>query len=106
MKTLVFAFVFAIGVIFLLPQSVAAADYTTACKACHAVDGKGNPGIAKMKKIDLAKLDLTKVSVQKASDADLAKVIREGKDTMKGIPADKLSDADLKVVISHMRTLK
>jgi|SRR3989344_6731602 len=81
-------------------------SYDEKCKVCHAVDGTGNVGLAKAKKIDPALLDLTKPAVKKYSDLELLKIARDGKDTMKGIPADKLSDDELKAVISHVRTLQ
>lgn len=76
--------------------------YTKKCKSCHAEDGHGNDGMAKVLKTTIPPLDGTEV--QNMSDADLKKVIVEGKGKMK--PVQGLSDAEIENVIAYVRTMK
>jgi mono/diheme cytochrome c family protein len=72
------------------------------CKACHGEDGHGNEGMAKVLKTTITPLDSDEV--QKKSDAEIKKIIVEGKDKMK--PVKDLSDADIDNVIAFVRSLK
>lgn len=66
------------------------------CAACHGADGKGKPAMKNS--------DLTTADVQKMSDADLSKIISEGKPPM---PAYKtLTPDQVKDLISYIRSLK
>jgi mono/diheme cytochrome c family protein len=66
------------------------------CAGCHGADGKGK---AAMKTTDMSAAD-----VQKMSDADLSKIISEGKPPM---PAYKTLTADqVKDLVSYIRSLK
>lgn len=76
--------------------------YMKKCKTCHAEDGHGNEGMAKLLKTTIPPLDGSEV--QKMSDADLKKVIVEGKGKMK--PVQGLSDAEIDNVIAYVRTMK
>ena len=76
--------------------------YTKKCKTCHAEDGHGNDGMAKILKTTIPPLDSDQV--QKQSDADIKKVIVEGKGKMKPVPG--LSDAEIDNVIAYVRTFK
>jgi mono/diheme cytochrome c family protein len=76
--------------------------YVKKCKTCHGEDGHGNEGMAKLLKTTIPPLDSDEV--QKKSDADIKKVIVEGKDKMK--PVKDLSDSDISNVIAYVRTLK
>src|SRR3954468_3458883 len=78
------------------------AVYASKCKTCHGVGGEGNPGMAKVYGVTIA--PLSSDEVQKMSDADLKKVITQGKGKMK--PPAGLSDADVDNVIAHIRSLK
>ncbi len=80
--------------------------YNGKCRVCHAEDGTGNAGMAKLKKLDPVLLNLTTEKNTRKSDADIQKVIREGQGAMNAIPADKLNDDDLKAAIAHIRTLQ
>src|SRR5207247_1366389 len=53
------------------------AVYDKACRSCHGADGAGNANIAKMMKVEME--SLASAGVQARSDADLKKVIEEGK---------------------------
>jgi mono/diheme cytochrome c family protein len=77
------------------------AAYDKSCKGCHGADGMANPAIAKMMKVEIP--DLKSSEVQGMSDADLKKVIVDGKGKMKGMPSVAASAAD---IIAYMRTLK
>jgi len=72
------------------------------CKACHAEDGHGNEGMAKLLKTTIP--PMSSDEVQKNSDADIKKIITEGKDKMK--PVKDMSDADISNVIAFVRTFK
>jgi mono/diheme cytochrome c family protein len=72
------------------------------CKSCHGEDGKGNQGMAKLLKTTIAPLDSSEI--QGKSDAELKKVITEGKEKMK--PVTGLSEADITNVIAFVRTFK
>ena len=66
------------------------------CAGCHGADGKGKEA---MKTTDMAAAD-----VQKMSDADLSKIISEGKSPM---PAYKtLTPDQVKDLVSYIRSLK
>ena len=76
--------------------------YDAKCKSCHGKAGEGNPAIAKALKVDPAVLPLKDL---KATDADLVKVIKEGKDKMPSYK-DKLKDDEVNDVVKHIRSLK
>ncbi len=72
------------------------------CKVCHGPTGEGNPGMAKA--LNTTIQPLGSADVQKMSDADLKKIIAEGKGKMK--PIKGLTPADVDNVIAFIRTLK
>jgi cytochrome c5 len=76
--------------------------YDAKCKACHGASGQGNPGVAKMMKVEMRALGSKQV--QALSDADLKKIVTEGKGKMKpvaGIAAKQVDD-----VVAFVRTLQ
>jgi mono/diheme cytochrome c family protein len=75
--------------------------YTAKCKTCHAADGAGNPAMAKVFKTEIK--PLSSPDVQGQSDADLKKVITEGKGKMKPVG---VTGADLDNVVAYVRTFK
>jgi len=77
------------------------AAYDKSCKSCHGLDGTANPAIAKMMKVDMR--NLQSGDVQAASDADLKKIIVDGKGKMRPMPALSGSADD---IVAYMRTLK
>lgn len=79
-----------------------AAVYEKSCKQCHGVDGTANPAIAKMMKVDIK--DLKSAEVHSMSDADLKKVVTEGKGKMKAVKTVSPAEAD--EVVAYVRTLK
>jgi cytochrome c553 len=79
----------------------AADTYKTKCATCHGPDGKGETTIGKSMKIR----DLTSAEVQKQTDADLQKIISDGKGKMPAYKA-KLSVADVSSLVAFIRGLK
>ena len=72
------------------------------CASCHGKDGSGSTMMGK--KLDLK--DYREASVQSSfTDAEAAKVIKDGKGKMKPYGA-KLSDDDIKALVAHVRSLK
>ncbi len=94
--------VFAITPALAADAAAGHAVYDKKCKVCHGAAGEGNPGMAKA--LNTTIQPLGSPEVQKASDADLKKVITQGKGKMK--PPAGLSDADVDNVIAFVRTLK
>ena len=78
------------------------ATYDKACKSCHGADGAPNAAIAKMMKVDIK--DLKSPEVQALSDADMKKIISEGKGKMK--PVKTVTGADADNVVAYIRTFK
>lgn len=77
------------------------AVYTAKCKMCHAADGEGNPGMAKMLKVEIK--HLSSKEVQEKKDPELKKEITEGNGKMKPV---KLTDEEAANVIAYLRTIK
>jgi len=86
-----------------LPVAAFAADgaaiYKTKCNACHGPDGSGQTAVGKNLKVKA----LGSPEVQKMTDAEIMKVLTEGKGKM---PAAKLPAEDMKAVVAFVRTLK
>lgn len=78
------------------------AAYDKSCKSCHGATGTPNPAIAKMMKVEMK--DLGSADVQSMTDADLKKVITEGKGKMKPVTAVSGPAADQ--LIAYIRTCK
>lgn len=99
------AFVLAIIAMMLAPLSAFAADgaavYKAKCATCHGPDGKGETGMGKAMKLK----SLGSADVQKTSDADLTKVIADGKGKMPAYKG-KVSDDEIKALVAFIRTLK
>ena len=77
----------------------AAANWSQLCASCHGKDGSGNTTMGKK----LGVKDYSKD--QGFSDAEAANVIKNGNGKMKGYKA-KLSDADVKALVTYVRSLK
>jgi mono/diheme cytochrome c family protein len=96
---------FAIVAMMLAPLAAFAADgaavYKAKCATCHGPDGKGETSIGKSMKLR----SLGSADVQKATDADLPKVISDGKGKMPAYKG-KLSDDEIKGVVAFLRSLK
>ncbi len=87
---------------FALPVAAfadGAAIYKAKCAACHGPDGTGQTTVGKNLKVR----DLSSAEVQKLSDAEMTKVLTDGKGKM---PKSKLSADDMTAVIAFVRSLK
>ena len=78
------------------------AAYNKSCKSCHGPDGTPNDAIAKMMKVEMK--DLKSTEIQALSNADLTKIITDGKGKMKSVKTVTGGDADN--VIAYIRSLK
>ncbi|MBI4376170.1 MAG: cytochrome c [Elusimicrobia bacterium] len=78
--------------------------YGAKCASCHGKDGKGNAAMAKMFKVTPAALDLVDKDTQGKKDEELFKLTSEGKGKMPAFKS-KLSEAEIKDVLSYIRTL-
>jgi len=88
-----------------LPTGQAGAKlYAAKCASCHAKDGKGNPAMAKVFKVEAEKLSLVKDATQAKTDADLIKVITDGSGKMPAYKG-KLTEAEIKDQVAYIRTL-
>jgi len=94
-------------VLFASPVAVSADDtasakaaYKTKCAICHAPDGSGQTPTGKALKIP----DLRSEEVQKKSDADLAKVIADGKDNMPSFK-ENTTDEQIRALVAYIREL-
>jgi mono/diheme cytochrome c family protein len=75
------------------------AAYDKSCKSCHGPDGTPSAGMAKAMNLK----DLKSPDVQAASDADLQKIITDGKGKMKAMPAAAAAAPD---IVAYMRSIK
>jgi cytochrome c6 len=85
---------------FASPSPGAADIFKSKCATCHGADGSGQTAVGKSMKIR----DLSSADVQKQSDADLLKIITDGKGKMTGFKA-KLSVADISSLVAYIRGL-
>jgi cytochrome c553 len=91
------------------PSSIWAADadaggavFAKKCRTCHGKEGQGNPGMAKVLKVEIKHLG--SAEIQGKTDDELAKTITEGVGKMK--PAKGLSADDVTNIIAFVRTIK
>lgn len=74
------------------------AIYEKSCASCHGKDGSGDTVIGKKKKLR----DLRSAEVQKQTDDELFKAIAQGSQHPM---AKKMSEADIKAIVSYLREL-
>jgi mono/diheme cytochrome c family protein len=72
------------------------------CKTCHGEDGQGNQGMAKLLNTTITPMDSDEV--QGKLDAEIKKIVTDGKGKMK--PVKGLTDADIDNVIAYVRAFK
>ena len=82
-------------------QSAGAATYKAKCAMCHGPDGTASTPMGKMMKIPSFKSPASK----SASEASLIAITKNGKGKMPSYNG-KLSDAQIKEVVSFIRTLQ
>ncbi len=73
--------------------------YKANCITCHGKDGKGNPAMAKMFKVEPAAMDLTATT---KSDEDLARIISEGQGKMPAFKA-KLKPGQVTEIVGFIK---
>src|SRR3989338_1254488 len=78
--------------------------YAAKCASCHGKDAKGNPGMAKLFKLDLAVIDLTDKDTLAKKDEDLTAVVLKGRDKMPKFEG-KLKDAEVADVVAYVKGL-
>jgi cytochrome c6 len=78
-----------------------AALFKAKCAPCHGPDGRGDTSMGKVLKVR----DLSSADVQKQTDAQLTEVIESGKGKMPAYKG-KLTDAQIKGLVSYIRSLK
>jgi len=99
----------ALALFVAIPAQLDAADamagktsFLAKCKTCHAADGAGNAGMAKVLKVEIKHLG--DPTVQAKSDDDLKAVITGGQGKMKAISG--LDGAAVDNIVAHIRTIK
>lgn len=92
------------GVLFAmsaLAQQPGEATYKAKCAMCHGADGTASTPVGRSMKLRSLKSD----EDVKATDETLFKQTKEGVGKMQGY-AGKLTDAQIKDVVSYIRTLQ
>ena len=84
----------------LCADAPGAAVYKAKCASCHGADGSGKTPAGKTMKVR----DLCSTDVQKLTDAELTKVISDGKGKMPAY-AKKLSADQIKSVVEMIRAM-
>lgn len=80
----------------------AAALFRASCASCHGVNGRGGgPGLPAGTQVP----DLTDAEVQGRSNAELARVVREGRGLMPGF-GQQLNERGIEAIVGHVRTLR
>jgi cytochrome c6 len=82
-------------------QSAGAATYKAKCQMCHGPDGTAATPVGKMMKVPSFK----EPSVVKAPESELIAITKNGKGKMPAYNG-KLTDAQIKEVVSYIRTLQ
>jgi len=78
--------------------------YAAKCASCHGKDGKGNPAMAKVFKVEPDKLNLLADATLAKPDADLIKTTTDGSGKMPAYKG-KLTDAEIAQTIAYVRSL-
>ena len=103
LATIIVTLTFSLGSAFAAGDATAGkAVYDRACKACHGATGTANPGMAKAMNVEIK--DLGSSDVQTMSDADLKKIVSDGKGKMK--PVGSVTGKSVDDVVAFVRTLK
>ena len=79
----------------------AAAIYKSKCATCHGPDGSGQTAVGKSMHIR----DLRSADVQKQTDAELEKIISDGKGKMPAYKG-KVTEGDIDNLVKWIRTIK
>jgi mono/diheme cytochrome c family protein len=81
-------------------SAAAKAAYKAKCVVCHSADGSGSNATGKALKVP----DLRAEAVQKLSDAELGRIIADGKDNMPSFKGST-SDAEIRGLVAYIREL-
>jgi cytochrome c6 len=99
-----FAMLVVLGVTMVAKPAMAADEaeslYKSKCQVCHGADGKGSAAGQK-----LGVRDFHSPEVAKESDAELAKITKEGNGKMPKFES-KLTDEQIQSLIKYIRSLK
>jgi mono/diheme cytochrome c family protein len=101
-RTVIFVFIASLAVALASPALAdddTAALYKSKCQMCHGPDGKGETPAGKK----FGAKDFHSADVVKASDDQLFKSIKNGKGKM---PAQKITDDQIKALIKYIRSMK
>jgi mono/diheme cytochrome c family protein len=82
------------------PGNQAANDFKLRCSSCHGVNGDGDTSLGRT----LKAADLRSVEVQEQSDAELAKVIADGRKNMPSF-SNSLTQDQIRAVVGYIRKL-
>lgn len=85
------------------PLAHAKSIYQIDCAICHGDNGNGKTDLATSMSLTLSDWTDPK-SLEGKSDADLFKIIREGKDKMPPEDASRAKDDDIKNLVIYIRT--
>ncbi len=78
------------------------AAFQKRCKMCHGADGKGNPAMARMLKVEFHAMDSE--YVQKKSDEELKSIILKGKGKMAAVRG--VAEPELNDILAYLRSLQ
>jgi cytochrome c6 len=91
---------FAVSGVALAQGDSGEATFKSKCVLCHGADGTGNTPLGKQ----LQAANLRSKDVQKKTNAELHKIVHDGKTNMPPF-ADQLSDVQINQVIRYVRSL-
>lgn len=91
------------GVALAADATAGATVFNTRCKACHG-EGGANPNAAVSKMFGVPIPLLTSPEVQALSEADIRKIVTEGKGKMP--PVKTVTGASIDDVVAYVKTLK
>ena len=100
-KTVLAVFVFSMLCSTWLVADSGADTFKGKCAMCHGATGKGDTSMGKAKNLR----DLGSADVQAQSDADLTKIVTDGKGAMPKYDG-KLTKDQISDVVKYIRTLK
>jgi mono/diheme cytochrome c family protein len=100
-KTIVVSMLLALAAAPALPAEDGTALFKSKCAMCHGPDGKGQTPVGRSMKAR----DLGSPEVQQQTDAELVKIIVDGKGNMPPYKG-KLTDAEISAVVAFIRALK
>lgn len=78
--------------------------YSSKCASCHGKDGKGNPAMSKVFKVDSAALNLADDSTLGKKDEELAEVTAKGKGKMPAF-AGKMKPEEIDDVVAFVKSI-